>query len=110
MTEEQDKTLDRYFHAARAELADEEFTSRAMERVRRYERRSVVFRTMTCLGVLVVAWFFAPYIQSGVLLISAFPGVATLSSAGELISLAQAPLIFLLGLAGAGYFLIDSAT
>jgi membrane protein DedA with SNARE-associated domain len=110
MTEEQDKTLDRYFRAARAELADEEFTSRAMQRVRRHERRSAVFQTMTWLGVLVVAWLFAPFIQSGFLLISAIPGETTLSSAGELMSLAQAPLIFMLGLAGVGYFLLDSAT
>ena len=108
MTDEHDQTLDRYFRAARAELSDEEFTRDAMQRVHRHERRSVVIRTISWLGVLVVAWFFAPFIQSGLLLISTIPGETTLSSAGELMTVAQAPLVFLLGLVGVGYFLLES--
>jgi MFS family permease len=57
---------------------------------------------------LVVAWFLAPYIQGGSLLISVFPGEATLSWGAELVMLAEIPLLLILGLASAGLFLLNS--
>lgn len=106
MTEEHDKPLDRFFHAAYVELPEEEFTSGVMDHVRRYERRSAIYRNVTCFGVLVIALVLAPFIQSGSLLISVFPGEATLLASG--LALAQSPLLFILGLAATGYFLLNS--
>jgi hypothetical protein len=108
MTEEHDTPVEHLFRAAYTELAEEEFTSRVMDHVRRNQRRSAIYRNVACIGALVVAWFLAPYIQSGSLLISMFPGEATLSWGAELISLAQLPLFYIVGLAAAGFFLLSS--
>jgi hypothetical protein len=109
MKEETEKALERLFHATYVESPEEEFTSSVMDHVRRTERRSAVYRNVTGLGLLVIAWLLAPYIQTSALPISVLPGETTLSLASEL-ALVQSPLLFILGLAAAGYLLLNSGS
>jgi hypothetical protein len=107
MKEEYDQALEHLFHATYVDSPEEEFTRSVMDHVRRYERRSVVLRNVTGLSLLVIAWLLAPYIRNSALPISVFPGEAALSLATEL-AFAQSPLLFILGLAAAGYVLLNS--
>ena len=83
MTEARDKLLDHAFRTAYTELAEEEFKSRVMDHVRRYERRSAFYLGAICLAVLIVVCLMAPLIQTGSVPISVFPGEAISSLAAN---------------------------
>ena len=106
--EEKHDPLNRFFDAACEELPAQVFTRRVMDRVGENKRRRVICGTVICLGALAVAWFLAPYLQPGALLISLFPNEVTLPFADQFIGVSPLPLFFILELAATGYFLLSS--
>ena len=107
MTEEHDKQLSRLFHDAFEDFEEEEFKSRVMEQVQRYERRSALFRYLVGFGVLVLVWFAAPEIQNAAMLVAVSPLEVSPTFASEGVTLALRPLLTMLGTVCAGYFLIS---
>lgn len=107
MSEEHDKQLSRLFHDAFEVFEEEEFKCRVMEQVERYERRSALFRYLACIGLLVIAWFAAPEIQSAAMQIAMSPLELSPSLASEGATLSLRPLLTILGTVCAGYFLIS---
>lgn len=106
MTEDYEERLKRMFEDSHVELTRSEFTASLMDRVRRYQRRRAISCGVVGLGLLVLALIVVPYLQGSALSVLVLPGEATLSMTSG--SVAQSPLLFMLGLAIAGFFLLDS--
>jgi hypothetical protein len=107
MTEEHDEQLSRLFRDTFEELDEEEFKSRVMDQVKRYERRADLSSYAVCFVVLVIVWFFAPEIQSAAIQIAVSPLGITPTVAREQVNLSLSPFLTIFGVVCAGYFLIS---
>jgi hypothetical protein len=105
MTDEYDEQLKQLFDASDVDSPEEGFTGSVMVQVRRYQRRSVLWRSMAGLGLLVIASPLAFHYLSGALDVTLFPGEVSLSAATG--QFAQLPLLFLACLAATGYLLLN---